>query len=506
MSGWGWIRTRGWQPYDAVRVALGLVLLVAAGLKAHQLATEPILGRGILNSPLFLIGLVEFELLLGVWLLFGLYPRYTRLAAVGVFAVFACVSLLQALRGQPTCGCFGKVAIDPWYTFAFDSVAVVCLLVIKNVRGLQRETVFGEAATVPARVWASLLVSAVILSCIGGASLWFIGQRHRTGTGQHTLIVNDAALDFGEVWCQRRFPRTLPLYNAGPQSLTITGLEASCACTSADSLPVTVRPGETAALQLQLDLRPKRAATFSGGIQDFTVPIVPIIKESLPRRIVWPLQGRVRQYPVTLVPGTLDFGDSLVRGTPFSSAHVEVKCSQGISSLTAECDESLAAVEVLAAQADASGYRIRVTPSKDLPPGLHRFEVLVRPVLRQDAIDTRLPPWPLLVSADVQSDVYASPSSLSLGALPLGTTVRESVYLVSRSKRQFAVLEVKCGREGGLEVRHAGECGEGRKLFAITQRAAEPKDHLGTVGFVVREEGQTEPYCVEVTVSYLGLP
>jgi hypothetical protein len=506
MSGWGWIRAGHWQPYDVVRVALGLLLLTAAALKGHQLATDPIRGRGILESFWFLTAVIEFELLFGLWLLFGLYARHTRFAAVGVFAVFACVSLLQALRGQPTCGCFGKLSIDPWYTCAIDSAAVVCLLLAKKGRALEPEIAFDQAATVPARVWASLLVSAAILSCVGGASLWFIRQRNRTENAQQTLVVSDGALDFGEVWCQRRFPWTLPLYNASPEPITITGLEASCACTSVDGTPMTVRPGETAALQLQLDLQPKRPAEFSGGVLDFTVPIVPIVKESLPRTIIWQLQGRVRQYPVTLVPGTLDFGDSLIRGTPFSSADVEAKCSPRICNLTAECDESLAAVEVLAAQADASGYRIKVTPCKDLPLGPHRFEVLVRPVLRQGAIDVRLPPWPLLVSADVQTDVYASPSTLSLGTVPLGTTVRDTVCLVSRTKRQFAVLEVKFGSEGGVDVRHAGESGEGRKLFAITQRATEPSDHLGTVDFVVREEGQREPYSVGLTVSYHGLP
>jgi hypothetical protein len=55
--------------YDVVRVVLGLVLLTAAALKGYQLATEPIVGWGFLNSRWFLIGVVDFELFFGLWLL-----------------------------------------------------------------------------------------------------------------------------------------------------------------------------------------------------------------------------------------------------------------------------------------------------------------------------------------------------------------------------------------------------------------------------------------------------
>jgi len=55
--------------YDAVRILLGLVLLTAAGLKGHQMATEPVPGTGLLDSRWLLMLTVEFEFLLGLWLL-----------------------------------------------------------------------------------------------------------------------------------------------------------------------------------------------------------------------------------------------------------------------------------------------------------------------------------------------------------------------------------------------------------------------------------------------------
>ncbi len=74
---WKWpggsIRIPRIAGYDVVRVLLGLVLLTTAGLKGCQLATELTLERGLLTSRWFLIGQVEFELCLGVFLLSRLY-------------------------------------------------------------------------------------------------------------------------------------------------------------------------------------------------------------------------------------------------------------------------------------------------------------------------------------------------------------------------------------------------------------------------------------------------
>ena len=106
------------------RVVLGLVLLTAASLKGYQLATEPVAGTSLLSSRWFLITLVDVELLFGVWLLSGLYSRPTWAATIFCFGGFAGVSLWKALSGEASCGCFGSVPVNPWWTFTFDLAAV----------------------------------------------------------------------------------------------------------------------------------------------------------------------------------------------------------------------------------------------------------------------------------------------------------------------------------------------------------------------------------------------
>ena len=56
-----------------VRAVLAAILLLAAGLKAHQLATQPVVGDGLLflSGRGALIAELECEIILGVWLLAG---------------------------------------------------------------------------------------------------------------------------------------------------------------------------------------------------------------------------------------------------------------------------------------------------------------------------------------------------------------------------------------------------------------------------------------------------
>ena len=114
--------------YNVVRIATGLVLLVAATLKAYYLATEPILGEGLLQSRWLLITVVEGELFLALWLFAGIWPTKSFVLALLCFFVFASVSFIKAISGETNCGCFGSVEVHPWLTFALSTTIVIALV------------------------------------------------------------------------------------------------------------------------------------------------------------------------------------------------------------------------------------------------------------------------------------------------------------------------------------------------------------------------------------------
>lgn len=115
-----------------VMSATGLVLIIAAVLKAHQLLTEPILSEGFWESWLFFVIQIPLELGLGIWLVCGLFRKAAWLIAVFSFILFIGVTLQKGLIGAASCGCFGAVDVNPWTTlFALDVPVLFALLIFR---------------------------------------------------------------------------------------------------------------------------------------------------------------------------------------------------------------------------------------------------------------------------------------------------------------------------------------------------------------------------------------
>jgi uncharacterized membrane protein YphA (DoxX/SURF4 family) len=127
-----------------IRFFVAIILLVAAGLKAHQLATTPSLGEGLLHARWFNILVVGGELLFGLWLLFGLLSRLTWLAAVILFLIFTVVSLFKAINGETSCGCFGAATVHPWITAIFDIGVVGVLVYFRPIASLSFSVFLNE--------------------------------------------------------------------------------------------------------------------------------------------------------------------------------------------------------------------------------------------------------------------------------------------------------------------------------------------------------------------------
>lgn len=186
--------------HDVVRIVGGMVLLTAAGLKAFQLLTGPILETGLLDSRWFLICIVEFELLFGLWLLSGLVPAWSDLAAVGCFSCFACVSVYKALSGAETCGCFGNWRVNPWFTATLD-LAIVFFLLRSRPSALSRSRFPTSAVSNLAAVLGGwLLIGGIVLSIT-----WRGPTRSLTDLGE-VLADGRIVVLKPDAWLGRRLP------------------------------------------------------------------------------------------------------------------------------------------------------------------------------------------------------------------------------------------------------------------------------------------------------------
>ena len=124
------------------RFCVAGVLLIAAGLKAYQLATVPLppVVQGsvftplleLLNDRYFLMATVVGEILFAIVLIAGIGLQYTWLLSLLGFLVFTLVSLMKGLSGESSCGCFGAVTVNPWITMGLDLFIVACLAMFRE--------------------------------------------------------------------------------------------------------------------------------------------------------------------------------------------------------------------------------------------------------------------------------------------------------------------------------------------------------------------------------------
>src|SRR5262249_25557508 len=87
------------------------------------------------------------------------------------FTLLGGISLYLALAGQPSCGCFGKLALNPWYTFGLDVAAVAALWYWRP----RASSVRASPGDSPARLLRPVLylasgVTLILAGCF--AALW----------------------------------------------------------------------------------------------------------------------------------------------------------------------------------------------------------------------------------------------------------------------------------------------------------------------------------------------
>lgn len=145
-----------------LRVALGLLLLVAGVLKAHDgpIATATsIAGYRILPPALVAplgVALPYAEIVLGGYLALGLFTRIAAWLAAAQFALFSVAVASLVVRNLPAdCGCFGSSIPTPpsWGHVAADVALVFAALAVARTApgALALDDALGTGGTPAAR-------------------------------------------------------------------------------------------------------------------------------------------------------------------------------------------------------------------------------------------------------------------------------------------------------------------------------------------------------------------
>jgi hypothetical protein len=118
--------------------------------------------------------IAAFEIMFGMWLLVGMESRWTHRVALSVFFCFFGVALFKALSGADSCGCFGPLRVNPWYTAAFDLAALVAIALSAP------SAMTPTAPTYRGLRWAGVLVVAAISL---GAGMYVMSKPAQVSVG-----------------------------------------------------------------------------------------------------------------------------------------------------------------------------------------------------------------------------------------------------------------------------------------------------------------------------------
>jgi len=215
---------------------VGLVLLLAAGLKLLALVGDPLAGHSLLASPRAELLVIQLEAVLGLALVGAVATRLTWLASLGFFVIVLGVAAYQGWTGQSHCGCLGRVEVHPWTMAVFDA-AVLAGLLLAYPRAGQRQD-YSWPGTFVRRLAVLGLVLVVLLGGIVSATpspartlAWLRGQ---------PLLVQPFVSELGEGRAGEWRAFRLQIINFSDQPVRILGGSKNCSVQATETVPVDI--------------------------------------------------------------------------------------------------------------------------------------------------------------------------------------------------------------------------------------------------------------------------
>ena len=273
--------------YCLVTRLLGILLLAAAGLKVFGLANETVFGSGFLSTPTLQLAGLELEILLGLWLLWGKYPIGSWIVTTVLFLAFAGVNLHLAWTRQPSCACFGQLAVNPWYALGIDVALLSLLLAARSDLRLVRESprliLTGSSVLL---IRGSAGVAVIVLFFASLSYLWFDTPADALAFLRGERVsAEPSSIDLGEARAGERREVGVRLLNRADHPIRIIGGTSDCSCIATTGLPIAIPSAESRLVMVQVK--------FAGAPGVFSRTAVLFTNDELQKKVVLRLAGKV---------------------------------------------------------------------------------------------------------------------------------------------------------------------------------------------------------------------
>jgi hypothetical protein len=240
--------------------------------------------------------------------------------------------------------------------------------------------------------------------------------------------------DFGVVARGAEVKHRVRIKNIYGQTVHISNVRTTCGCSAATPDRTTLAPGETAAVEIEMDTRRFMRRKDSNLIVTFDQPQY--------AEVTVPVTAYIRS-DVVLSPGSASFG-SVDQGADAQKViDIEYAGRSDWQIRDVKVDNSHLNAEVVETRREAGrvAYQLRLTLKDSAPVGTLAEQITL-------VTDDDNPYIPVLVSARVESDIMITPDSVSLGAVLPGQ--EKTFNVVVRGRKPFAIEKIECESANGI--------------------------------------------------------
>ena len=349
------------------------------------------------------------------------------------------------------------------------------------------------------------VVMMVGVGALCAVLMWRWSNVEGDSVHEERLSVNEATLNMGTVWAQRRFPWKLQLENNTEIDVAVDDLKATCLCMSIEPVKFVVPAKGSVEITLLLDLVVNRSKSAAAETTPFSVDIIALVSGQPDERLTWTLTGAIRK-SANFSPAELFFDETSNQWAPehrLETQEVSFSVPVPLQDVSVRVHPADRGTAVARFTTSTSGI-VEVTPAADLRAGPFAFDVELSGVTVRGE---QLPVSVLPVRGVCLRDIYAVPAAVTFGPCKIGDIVETTVVLNSRTKRLFSVKSIT-GQSNAIQVepiKVKGGVESTAHLFRVRQRIVNEGAQQGEIVIETSSPGATATDAIIIPVRYVGI-
>lgn len=223
-------------------------MICSAILKGYAIAIGKFNLNYLSSDPRLSLLIVDWEIILGIWLVLGKNSLVPWLFSFLTFLGFAITGFVLALSGFASCGCLGLLQVNPWIMFTVDVAALLLLLKIrpalKDVYNIKCKQ------AIP---FALVIIFGITLAILCESTQF--GQNIKAKIRGDQVVLRQSKVNLGIGQMDEWLEHNAEAVNWSSETVRIYGGTSACNFDILQDCPIDIKPLQEVKLRVRLHLK-----------------------------------------------------------------------------------------------------------------------------------------------------------------------------------------------------------------------------------------------------------